>query len=333
MFVAHKDLTVQQVTSIGKDLLENVRREPFWGRFTRHKQYEAGYSDVSWRKLILKDLTKADIKNLEEGVTPPPTSMGYIEFKTTVKDYGQWIAYTDQSKRYNYDDVVRDAKATLSDDATQQAEWRVGEQFYKGTNTITKLDTLYKTLLKAKTILKKNKAKPVVDRKFIAVLPDEVANDLLVEYQGKLVDTTEKNAMIEGYIGCLGGFILYSRTDEFIYESASAGKLLFFGKSENGLPVGKVSIGDSNIAIFDNGLGSVPQLNTTDADATNASLYPDALHQRGSVGYKVMGFGTRIIDDNAILRIDAYPLTRITEGSVTDENRSHYVRKSVSPTE
>ena len=330
MLVKHKDLSVEQVTKIGKSLLAHARQEPFWGKFTRHQPNEEGYTEISWRKLIYNNVTVADLKNLEEGKTPDPSKLSYAEFKCGVADYGNWIPYTDKSKRYNYDDVVRDAKNVLSDDAQQQAELRKAVQFYKGTCTITALtgdNGFLKTLLKAKTILKKNKAKTVVDGKFVAILPDEIANQVLVDYQKVLTDTSEKNAIIEGYIGCLGGFILYSRTDEPCYKNNTTGYVIFMGKSVNGLPVGTVSIGDSNVSVYDNGLGSIPEY-----DEEKGIVKPDALHQRGSVGYKVMGFGTRIIDDEAILRCEM-PLEKITEGSVVDSNRQHFVRTSTSPVE
>lgn len=332
MLVKHNELSVEQVTKIGKSLLAHARLEPFWGKFTRHQANEAGYHEISWRKLIYHNVTVADLKDLEEGKTPDPMKLSYAEFKCSVSNYGNWIPYTDESKRYNYDDVVRDAKNFLSDDAEQQAELRKAVQFYKGTCVITAAtgtDGFLKTLLKARTILKKNKAKTVVDRKYVAVLPDEIANQVLIDYQDRLTDTTEKNAIIEGYIGCLGGFILYSRTDEPCYKNNTTGYVIFFGKSINGLPVGTTSIGDSNIEVYDNGLGSIPDYEK-DAEGKIIAVKPDALRQRGSVSYKVMGFGTRIIDDEAILRCEM-PLEKITEGHIEDSARQHYVRTSTSP--
>ena len=45
----------------------------------------------------------------------------------------------------------------------------------------------------------------------------------------------------------------------------------------------------------------------------NGVAKPDALHQRGgSVGYKVMGFGTRIIADECVLRAE-HTVAEITE--------------------
>ena len=269
MLVKNKDLTVEQVTSIGRSLLAHSRLEPFWGKFTRHQENEKGFSEISWRKLVYNDVKVADLKDLEEGKTPDPSKLTYVEFKCGVSDYGNWIPYTDKSARYNYDDVVRDAKNVLSDDACQQAELRKAVQFYKGTCTITAVEGengFLKTLLKAKTILKKNKIKPLTDGKYICVLPDEIANDVLIDYKNQLVDTAEKNAIIEGYIGCLGGFILYARTDEPCYKDESTGYVIFFGKSVQGLPVGTISIGDSNISVFDNGLGSMPEYDEVKED-------------------------------------------------------------------
>ena len=322
--VKHSELSVQQMSDIQKNVLVNARRESFWGKFCSHTPYAVGHDAIEWRKLALSKLSVADIVNLTEGHTPDPEKMVYVNFKATVADYGSWIEYTDAAKRYNFDNVVRDAKAVLGDHADQQAELRKGRQFVSGTCTITEGANFLATLLKARTILKKNGGSPVSRGKYIAILSSEQAAEVLTTYKDSIQYTSQKEALIDGYLGELGGFILYETVSPVIYKSSSVAYTLFIAKSKFGMPVGTISIGNSSVEVYDNGLGSVPEYD-------NGVAKPDALHQRGSVGYKVMGFGTRIIADECVLRAE-HTVAEITESvDPADSSRQHYDSFSDSP--
>jgi N4-gp56 family major capsid protein len=340
--VKNSQLTVQQIAHIQKDVLVSLNKDTFWDKFCSHTSVPAGQTSVEWRKLNVPDLTQSDIADLTEGVTPASLSMTYVKFTVSPVDYGKWIEYTDKSKRYNFDDVVRDAKLILSNDAHQQAEWRKAAQFVSGTctmdlvaNTSGKTDGFLKSLLKARTILKRNKIKPISGQKYGCILTSEQAASVLVDYAAQITHTSQKEALIDGYLGELGGFILFETTHEKMYftegtgESAKTyGHCLFIGKSDFGTPVQTVSFGNSSVEVYDNGLGSVPSY-----DSTNG-LRPDALHQRGSVGYKVMGFAARILADEAIIRakyeISGGKSTLSLEDKSGSGGRSHYSTKSTS---
>ena len=322
--VKHGELSVQQIAHIQKDLLVSLNKDTFWDKFCSHTTIPAGVDSVEWRKLNVPNLTAADIVNLAEGVTPDSLSMTYVKFRVTPVDYGKWIEYTDKSKRYNYDDVVADAKLVLSSDAHQQAEFRKAQQFIAGTCTMD-LDTNFlKSLLKARTILKRNKVKPISGQKYGCILSSEHAAEVLVAYANQITHTSQKEAVIDGYLGELGGFILFETTHEAIYKNGTTSYCLFIGKSDFGMPVQTVSFGNSSVEVYDNGLGSVPQY-----DESNGGLRPDALRQRGSVGYKVMGFATRILADEAIIRAE-YTIAGKDAITVADANRTNYVATSTS---
>lgn len=323
--VKHGELTVEQMSDIQKNLLVNIKREPFWGKFCSHQTFGEGHDAIEWRKLILADLTPADIVNLTEGHTPDPKKMVYAKYKSTVVNFGNYIEYTDESKRYNFDDVVRDAKVVLSDDSVQQLELRKGNQFVSGTCTMTHGSTFLADLLKAKIILKKNGGKPVSAGKFICIMPSEISADVLTTYKDSITHTSQKEALIEGYLGELGGFILYDTTSPVIYKANGLkGYVLFIAKSRFGLPVGTISIGSSNVQTFDDGLGSVPEYD-------GGVAKPDALHQRGTVGYKVMGFGTRIIADECVLRMEMDCTAIVESVNPNESSKSHYQGYSESP--
>lgn len=347
--VTHGELTVEQIAHITKNILVFLRKDTFWDKFCSHTSVPAGVSSVEWRKLNIPELKPSEIANLVEGVTPAGLTLEYVKFTVSPVDYGSWIGYTDKSKRYNYDDVVRDAKTVLAQRARDEAEIRKAQQFISGTCTmdLTSGDKKFLgDLLKARTILKKNHIKPISGNKFGCIMTPEQAAKVLLDYAAEITHTSQKEAVINGYLGELGGFILFECADEVMYKRTAAveadessgtqavsakteGYCLFIGKTEYGMPVQTVAFGDDSVKVIDKGLGSVPS-----KDASG-NILPDALDQRGSVGYKVMGFATRIIADEAIIRalfvIDAESDEGGDSLTVADANRTGYVAKSVSP--
>lgn len=351
--VTHGELTVEQIAHIQKNILVFIRKDTFWDKFCSHTVVPAGSSSIEWRKLNVPELTPSQISNLTEGVTPAGLQLEYVKFSVSPVDYGSWIGYTDKSKRYNYDDVVRDAKTVLAQRARDEAEIRKAMQFISGTCTmsITSGDKKFLgDLLKARTILKKNHIKPLSGNKYGCILGPEHAAKVLLDYAAEITHTSQKEAVIDGYLGELGGFILFECADEVMYKrtAAVAGSgtegqqgyvapvsaktesyVLFIGKTEYGMPVQTVAFGDSSVQVIDKGLGSVPSKDGS------GNILPDALNQRGSVGYKVMGFATRILADEAIIRGLFVVSSSSDEGgdslSVADSSRSGYSAKSTSP--
>lgn len=408
--VKHGDLTVQQIAEIQKALLVSLRsKEAFWDKFCSHTNINDGYSSYKWRKLNIPTLKANQIANLQEGVTPAGLGLEYVAFSITPVNYGDYIEYTDEAKKYNFDNVVADAKEVLAQRAFDSAEIRKAQQFITGTCTMTLsatgTDDFMKDLLKARTILRKNHIQPLNGGKYGCVLTPEHAAEVLLTYKNQITHTSEKEAIINGYIGELAGFVLYENGDDVMYvrveaadavaavagtalaenaagsagvdyytrASSSAGSgylndgtyaytkaasvpathaadtyypltklgsnavsasvssyVLFMGKTEKGLPVQTVAFGDDSVKVFNNGLGTVPYKDN------DGNIYGDPLHQRGSVGFKVMGFATRILHDEALIRglhtISAeWDNSGLATNVTNDANRKHYDDKSTSP--
>lgn len=397
--IKHGELAVEQINDIQKNLLVSLRsKEAFWDKFCSHTRIADGMSSLEWRKLNVSELKPSDIANLTEGVTPASLTMTYCKFTVSPVDFGSWIGYTDKSKKYNFDDVVADAKIILGQRAFEEVEIRKANEFLAGCCTMDfsqGTNHFLKDLLKARTILKKNHAKPISGNKYGCILTPEQAAEVLIDYQTAITHTAQKESVINGYIGEIGGFMLFECADKVMYKAAvtavacvaaktedeavvsgkkyytrasdstGAGKLndgtykytlvaepatasianyyevttegndaanakgycLFIGKTEYGMPVETVSFGDDAVKVIDKGLGTVGQY-----DANNGGYRPDALDQRGTVGYKVMGFAARILADEAIIRAEF----DLGEGGevkqdVVDANRMGYVSSSTSP--
>lgn len=89
------------------------------------------------------------------------------------------------------------------------------------------------------------------------------------------------------------------------------------------MPVKTVSFGDDSVEVYNNPLGSGNVV-----DASN-NVVPDTLHQKGSVGYKVMGFATAIEFDECVLRAEK-EISGIYELDVVDSTRDCYAGKYTS---
>lgn len=341
--VKNSALSVEQISDIKKSIIVSLRsKEKFWDAFCSHDKVGDGYSAYEWRKLNLTKVTPSDLVNLTEGVTPDALSMTYVSFKETPVDFGTYIEYTDKAKKYNYDNVVADAKIVLAQHALESTELRKGQAYVSGTCTMdltasNVTNHFLKDLLKARTILKKNNVKPISNNKYGVIMPPEVAAEVLLDYKDSITHTSQKEALINGYLGELGGFILYENADAVMYKHTDAsgtegqtgyvpaadyGYCLFIGKTEYGMPVRTIAFGDASVQVFDSGLGDgAPQVEVSNGTIT--AVKGDPLHQRGTVGYKVMGFATNILFDEAVIRAE-YPISSVVSLSVTDANRDGY---------
>lgn len=374
--VKHTDLSVEQIAEIQKSLLVSLRsKEAFWDKFCSHSKIGDGFSSYKWRKLNIPQLKQSDLVNLTEGVTPAGLSMEYVAFSVSPVNFGDWIGYTDESKKYNFDDVTADAKEILAQRAFESVEGRKAKQFIQGTCTIdlnanSVTDGFMKDLLKARTILRKNKVQALRNGKFGCIIAPEHAAEVLLAYKDKITHTSEKEAIINGYIGELAGFILFENADDVMYkdyyfktsdaavadgktyytksgdvytavaepatanianyyEKGAKSYVLFLGKTEKGLPVETVAFGDDSVKVINHPLGSIPQAVVESNTVTG--VRGDTLDQRGSVGFKVMGFATRILHDEAIIRGEHILADGVVELNVVDANRTGYTGKSTSP--
>jgi N4-gp56 family major capsid protein len=240
MPVTHGELTVQQIADIQKNLLVSLRSEDtFWDKFCGHDTVAKGMSSLEWRKLNVKALGLADIKNLAEGVTPDGLTLEYLKFRVGLVNFGTYIAYTDESARFNYDDVVADAKLVLAQHAKEQLEIRKSQAFADTacTMTVGTAANIIKDLRKARTILIKNKVKPLNAGRYAFICTPEQASDILEAVADKITHTSQKEAVIKGYVGELAGFVIYENADPIMYSEEGKGLCFFIGKTEDGMPV------------------------------------------------------------------------------------------------
>ena len=318
--IKYAELTLEAQALIQKSITTTLAQDTFWDKFCDHKRYAANYDHIEYRKQILSDLSASDLVALTEGVTPAGLKVTVASFKCGVGDYGNYIGYTDKDVRYGYDNIVDMAQTELSNKALEVREGLEAKQFLAGKSTVTAEATYSATALKAHAILVKNKAKPLVNGMYGWIMTPEESIAVLAELADKITHTSQNNAVINGYIGEYAGFVLYTNSDDAMYgtENAKAvGYEIFLGKNNEGLPVVCTAIGDNNTQIIHKALGASGSL--------------DPIDQRGTVGYKIQGFGTHIQGDEVILR-GYHELAKITESvKPTESSKTGFVKSETSP--
>lgn len=317
-----KDLTIEQKAVVKKSIIvDGILERGVFGQFVDEEKYAGNHSSVSWRKLVIPELSYEDIKFLEEGMTPKGSKMTYAEYVVATKSYGDYIEYTDEDVAFGYDNIVSDARVQLGEHAKQVKELRYVNAFGATTRTVTldstgstEIAKIDNTLAKARNQLRKNGAKFIRGSKYACIAPIEFVSKLALLVADKF-DGSEKNAILkEGYIGTYGGFDFYEDVNGKAGTNA-----FFFGKSARGSAVKDIKIGSGNLTIETKKLGEVAQAIKDETGAV-VDVRADHLGQRGSVGYKVMGTMPTLVEDGLVLKCNLSSI--ITSVSAMEEGAS-----------
>ena len=325
--VKHTDLTDQQITTIQKKIVNQAKFDEFFDKYCEKVAWKKGSSALEYRRLIYPKVDPTDVVAIEEDVAPRPTTIEYATFRATVKNYRDKFIYTRESTQFNYDDVVRDGGEVLSYKTVQKLDYIKGSEFLKSKATLTAESSILDTLRKAKLILKKNKAKPWINGKYLAIMSPECLEKLQDELEAKGVglDEATKEEILAGVVSSKKGFVFAECPSDILYAEGGKHHIIFMGKTFEGKsPVTCRQLGD--VEVINNPLGSGLMV---DEDGNFTS---DDNHQRGSVAVNIDGIGCHINDDMAILNTQFTVDT--VEGNDFEEHpekRSGYVSKSSSP--
>ena len=327
--VMHKDLTDQQITTIQKKIVNQAKVDEFFDKYCDKVPWKKGSKTLEYRRLIYPKVDPADVKAIEEDVAPRPTSIEYATFQATVHNYRDKFIYTRESTQYNYDDVVRDGGEVLSYKTVQKLDYIKGAQFINSKAILTAETTLLETLRKAKLILKKNKAKPWANGKYLAIMSPETLEKLQDELEAKGVslDDATKEELMAGAVSSKKGFLFAECPSDILYKDGGKHVIVFMGRTFEGKsPVTCRQLGD--VEIINNALGTGLMV---DEDGNYTS---DDNHQRGSVAVNIDGIGVQINDDMCILNCD-FAVDTVTHASMTmatnPSTRTGYKSKSSSP--
>ena len=321
------DLTDLQITDVKKALETRAKEEDLFGYFSEDRKWEKGVTALEYKRLVIDPVHKNEVKPLVEGVAPDPTKLTYATFRVQVEDYADYINYTDKSKKYLFNDVTKDSMTRLAHIKAEKNNYVNGRPLYNSRCSITapatiNADNLINLFGKAKIILKKNKAKPITNGLFAAVITPEVELYLLMHLRQVIDHTSENNAIIKGNIGKFAGFDLVSLTTELADTATGKQTIAFVGRTPFGEKPLLRFIPETEI--FNNGLGTGLVKNAA------GELVADAAHQVGSVAYKDMGMAATILDDKAVLNC-TLTVEQIGGSDLTIDGRTDYVSHSTTP--
>lgn len=322
--VKHQDLTDEQITLIQKRIVEGAKAEEYFDQFCEHEPWKPGSKTMSYRRLIMPKVKKEDVVPATEGVAPRPTKIAYATFEVSVDDYRDKVPYSDESKRYNYDDVVRDAGATLAYKFTQKLDYIKGNPFISSHATITPEDTVTATMRKAKLILgpSKNKAKHWVGGSYLMMATPEVIEKFQdeLEAKGSSLDEATKEELAKGAIYKKKGFVISECPSDLLQKDANTHYIVFMGRTYEGKsPVTCRKMGD--VEVINNPLGSSVLLDE------DGNITSDDNKQQGSVAMNALGLGAAINDDMCIL-VCEFPINTVSGTDLAMSGRTGYVSSS-----
>lgn len=291
--IKHGDLTMEQITEIDKNIKVVNKTEAFWDKFVQHDKTPK-CDTIKYRKQVLIDPTA--IASLAEGVIPDPKKIRVLEFSDTLSNVGSYLKYTRENLN-NIDDIVDMAMNQLSHERLYDLETTKFNAFKGTTCAFTKgaSDTWAKTLLKLKTRLMKNKAKPISDGTYAFIAPGEITNQI-VEEAGEKLQGTEAGAKViaEGFVGKYNGFSIFERDTAEMYSNDGTNDHAYayaIGKNELGeFPVKARDFAGENAEVINKGIGSEDKA--------------DPLNQYGTIGSRIDGIGAKLTNGECVLKSD-----------------------------
>lgn len=293
-YATHADFTIEQHDYIQKNIRVVGKKDAFWSAFTM-KDTMPKADKIKYRHQIL--LSKGKVNVLTEGYTPDPTSVAVVEFSESVFNIGSWFKYTREARDLNIDSVVEMGSNQLAFERLEDLETIRSTAFMGTTVAATKESTWEATLLKIKTQLKKNKAKPDSDGNFIFIAPGEIMNAITVELGDKLkaVPAGEKG-ILRGFIGACCGFKFVENDDDVLYTSTTADNVttdyaiaLAIGRNQFGeWPVRERSYAGTNDHVAN--IGCNPSKD-------------DPLGQFGLVSSRIDGVGAVLTDEQCVVKV------------------------------
>ena len=322
----HGDLTAQQITTIQKKIVLQATQDEFFDKYCDKVPWVKGSKTLEYRRLIYPKVDPAQVLPIAEDVAPRPTTIEYATFQVAVENYRDKFVYTRESTQFNFDDVVRDGGEILSYKTTETLNYIKGKQFINSKAIITADTTLLGTLRKAKLILKKNKAKPWANGKYLAIMSPETLEKLQDELEAKGVslDEATKEELALGAVSSKKGFLFAECPSDVLYKTGGKHVIVFMGRTYEGKsPVTCRQLG--SVEVINNPLGSGLMVDQ------DGNITSDDNNQRGSIAVNIDGIGVHVNDDMCILNCDFTVETVAGSGFDTKpEDRTGYKPESKS---
>lgn len=225
------------------ELLENARNEHHYAQFGRKQPLPRGKGKIiEWRKWN----TLPNAERLTEGVIPTGKDFGQTTLTSGIKQYGMYVAVTDQLELHAIDDVILGATEELGASAGDTQDVAIRNVLMEGTNVmyaatldengkptgdlpagrwaLTKANKLTPdTVNRVATLLKKLKA-PRINGKYIAIVHPSVVYDLRnSEYWIEAHKYAKPEEMYNGEIGELHGIRFIETPSAVVWKGSNLG--------------------------------------------------------------------------------------------------------------
>lgn len=312
------DLPLEQKEQISDAIIYSAEHKGEFYTEVNHVQLDANKTSMTFMRSYLPkiDKTSERYKNgLIEGVTPDPEQINESEFAVSVKENGWWYEFTNKALNHAWTDIKARCTKSLSNIFKTYHDEQIADAYLKSANVVTSINLLdLADLLKLSTILFKSDAEPFEGGFYKLIVAPEVGDAMLKGYKDIITHTTQKEAVITGEIGEIGGFrVIKSRLQAF--EGKASGSnydypFVAYGTNQKGEYAVSICAYDgmsSNIIFTP--LGGLGQ---------------DPLKQRGSIGLHVDGHGFYVSDDSCAVR-GVYSGTTAPVAAFDDANRSNLV--------
>lgn len=302
--------TVENKELTEKELFNRIKpKVGSWAGRCHKMELKAPYKSMSYRTLIMPEISANALLVLQEGVTPDPVgSLVYAEQTVRVKPYGFYETYTDEDMTYGFDNIVGDLTESVINQGEQLLDrfafnaWKAGTQVVAANSGLTR-----QNFIKIRIFLQKMTKKGA---KVHAILTPEDVAELRLRYNSAGANLFQDLPLNEQSV--VNG-ALYKFEGVFIEEDDSAG-MYYEVSTTTGEGANAVTTTTSKRYAFfyvEDNRGRMP-VAIISPDKGNGQFIAkalgesgeDRLDQRGSIGLKFKGLGTHIIADQCLLRVE-----------------------------
>lgn len=314
------DLPQEEKEQIREAIIYSAEHEAEFYSDVNKTPLDENKTSMTYTRSYLPEIDKTSdrYKNgLVEGETPDPEKINEADFTVPVNENGWYYRFTRKTLNHAYRNVKTTMTKYLQNIFNSYHDEKIADTYLSSANIVTSIDLLkLEDLLKLNTILFKNKATTFEGGFYKLRVGPEIADKMLVAYKDIITHTTQKESVVSGEIGEIGGFrIIKSRLQAF-QVSSGKGKFVAYGLTQKGeYPVGITSYDDLNAEIIYHKPG------------TNGN---DELNQRGSLGLFVDGHGFYMFDDSICVTGEA-TISGLTSVDVFDNSkRSNLVSETIA---
>lgn len=325
------ELPIEQREQISDTIIYTAEHEGEFYTEVNHEKLDANKTSMVFVRSYLPKIDKTSDRyanGLVEGVTPDAETINEAEFSVPVYENGWYYTFTNKALYHAWSDIKSRCSKFLANLFKTYHDEKIADTYLSSANVVTGLDvTTLADLLKLNTILYKNGAVPFEGGFYKLRVAPEVADAMVLAFKDLITHTTQKEAIVNGEIGEIGGFrVIKSRLQAFagvdvMSEGENPTKT---GTKYPFVAYGMTTKGEYPVSIAD-----------YDNMAANVILTPlgglgnDPLKQRGAIGLHVDGHGFYVFDDSVCVRGSITKANMDSVATFDNVNRSNLVRYTV----